>query len=98
MTKHLILLPLSTIIYISSAELLKIWNEREAALVAEEGTAMEKTLCGCLSTRPLAVSASLLTIYIMHSARMMIITVLAQNERMIFFPTVPPGTKGGDVG
>jgi formamidase len=24
--------------------------------VAEEGTAMEKTLCGCLATRPLAVS------------------------------------------
>ena len=39
-----------------SAELLKIWNEREAALVAEEGTAAEKTLCGCLATRPLAVS------------------------------------------
>ncbi len=40
----------------NSAELLKIWNEREASLVAEEGTAMEKTLCGCLATRPLAVS------------------------------------------
>lgn len=41
--------------HVSSAELLKIWNEREAALVAEEGTDMEKTLCGCLATRPLAV-------------------------------------------
>lgn len=37
-----------------SAELLKIWNTREAALVAEEGTAKEKTLCGVLATRPLA--------------------------------------------
>lgn len=33
-----------------------MWNDREATLVAEEGTAMEKTLCGCLATRPLAVS------------------------------------------
>lgn len=31
-----------------------MWNEREASLVAEEGTPEEKTLCGCLSTRPLA--------------------------------------------
>ena len=31
-----------------------MWNEREAALVAEEGTPAEKTLCGCLATRPLA--------------------------------------------
>ena len=31
-----------------------MWNEREAALCAEEGTPAEKTLCGCLSTRPLA--------------------------------------------
>jgi len=37
-----------------SHELLKIWNEREGALVAEEGTENEKTLCGCLHTRPLA--------------------------------------------
>lgn len=37
-----------------SAELLKMWNDREAALVAEEGTENEKTLCGCLHTRPLA--------------------------------------------
>merc|ERR1712151_1173162 len=37
-----------------SAELLKIWNERESALVAKEGTSSEKTLCGCLHTRPLA--------------------------------------------
>jgi formamidase len=37
-----------------SAELLEIWNKREAALVAEEGTDKEKTLCGCLHTRPLA--------------------------------------------
>jgi formamidase len=37
-----------------SAELLKMWNERESKLVSEEGTAEEKTLCGCLSTRPLA--------------------------------------------
>ena len=37
-----------------SAELLKIWNDREAALCAEEGTPQEKTLCGCLHTRPLA--------------------------------------------
>jgi formamidase len=37
-----------------SAELLKIWNTRESKLVAEEGTIHEKTLCGCLSTRPLA--------------------------------------------
>ena len=29
-----------------SAELLKIWNDREATLVSEEGTALEKTLCG----------------------------------------------------
>jgi len=37
-----------------SAELLKMWNDREKALVAEEGTAKEKTLCGVLATRPLA--------------------------------------------
>jgi len=37
-----------------SAELLKIWNDRESALCAEEGTPQEKTLCGCLATRPLA--------------------------------------------
>jgi formamidase len=37
-----------------NAELLHIWNQREAKLVAEEGTIHEKTLCGCLSTRPLA--------------------------------------------
>jgi formamidase len=37
-----------------SAELLTMWNDREGALVAEEGTAKEKTLCGCLLTRPLA--------------------------------------------
>jgi formamidase len=29
-----------------SAELLNMWNERESALVAEEGTEKEKTLCG----------------------------------------------------
>jgi hypothetical protein len=45
--------------HICSAELLKIWNEREASLVAEEGTDAEKTLCGCLATRPLAVSNQL---------------------------------------
>ena len=37
-----------------SAELLEIWNHRESALCAEEGTPDEKTLCGCLHTRPLA--------------------------------------------
>lgn len=37
-----------------SAELLKIWNDRESTLVSEEGTENEKTLCGCLATRPLA--------------------------------------------
>lgn len=37
-----------------SEELLKIWNDRESALCAEEGTPQEKTLCGCLLTRPLA--------------------------------------------
>eukprot|EP00747_Dinoflagellata_sp_TGD_P149419 gnl/TRDRNA2_/TRDRNA2_177008_c0_seq9.p1 gnl/TRDRNA2_/TRDRNA2_177008_c0~~gnl/TRDRNA2_/TRDRNA2_177008_c0_seq9.p1 ORF type:complete len:452 (-),score=96.09 gnl/TRDRNA2_/TRDRNA2_177008_c0_seq9:90-1445(-) len=37
-----------------SAELLKMWNDRETALVAEEGTPKEKTLCGVLATRPLA--------------------------------------------
>jgi len=37
-----------------SAELLKMWNDREKALVAEEGTPKEKTLCGVLATRPLA--------------------------------------------
>jgi len=37
-----------------SKELLDMWNTREAKLVKEEGTAEEKTLCGCLSTRPLA--------------------------------------------
>merc|ERR1711871_100901 len=31
-----------------------MWNDREKALVAEEGTAKEKTLCGVLATRPLA--------------------------------------------
>jgi formamidase len=31
-----------------------MWNERESILVAEEGTEKEKTLCGCLATRPLA--------------------------------------------
>jgi formamidase len=38
-----------------STELLKMWNDREAALVNEEGTSGEKTLCGCLHTRPLAL-------------------------------------------
>eukprot|EP00416_Gambierdiscus_australes_P000827 CAMPEP_0171130534 /NCGR_PEP_ID=MMETSP0766_2-20121228/121076_1 /TAXON_ID=439317 /ORGANISM="Gambierdiscus australes, Strain CAWD 149" /LENGTH=440 /DNA_ID=CAMNT_0011593787 /DNA_START=3 /DNA_END=1325 /DNA_ORIENTATION=+ len=37
-----------------SAELLKMWNDREKALVDEEGTSKEKTLCGVLATRPLA--------------------------------------------
>jgi formamidase len=37
-----------------SAELLKMWNDRESALCEEEGTPAEKTLCGCLHTRPLA--------------------------------------------
>jgi formamidase len=37
-----------------SAELLAMWNDREKTLVAEEGTEKEKTLCGCLLTRPLA--------------------------------------------
>jgi len=37
-----------------SAELLKMWNDREKTLVAEEGTAKQKTLCGVLHTRPLA--------------------------------------------
>jgi formamidase len=37
-----------------SAELLKMWNDREATLVSEEGTDKEKTLCGNLHTRPLA--------------------------------------------
>ena len=31
-----------------------MWNERESALVAEEGTAKQKTLCAILHTRPLA--------------------------------------------
>jgi formamidase len=31
-----------------------MWNERESALVNEEGTPEEKTLCGVLHTRPLA--------------------------------------------
>ena len=31
-----------------SAELLKIWNEREATLVAEEGTPSEKTHVFCV--------------------------------------------------
>jgi formamidase len=38
-----------------SAELLKMWNDRESALVNELGTSKEKTLCGCLHTRPLAL-------------------------------------------
>merc|ERR1712084_186092 len=37
-----------------SAELLKIWNERESALVAKEGTPQAPTLCKHLHTRPLA--------------------------------------------
>jgi len=37
-----------------SQELLDIWNSRESTLVSEEGTEAEKTLCGCLATRPLA--------------------------------------------
>ena len=37
-----------------SEELLAMWNQREAKLVAEEGTAEEKTLCKHLATRPLA--------------------------------------------
>mmetsp|Transcript_80290 Transcript_80290/g.236148 ORF Transcript_80290/g.236148 Transcript_80290/m.236148 type:complete len:453 (+) Transcript_80290:53-1411(+) len=37
-----------------SPELLKMWNDRETALVEEEGTPKEKTLCGVLHTRPLA--------------------------------------------
>jgi len=37
-----------------SHELLELWNKRETTLVNEEGTPEEKTLCGCLSTRPLA--------------------------------------------
>ena len=35
-------------------ELLEMWNKREAALCDELGTPEEKTLCGCLHTRPLA--------------------------------------------
>jgi len=37
-----------------SADLLQMWNRRESALCEEEGTPNEKTLCGCLHTRPLA--------------------------------------------
>ena len=37
-----------------SKELLAMWNEREAALVAEEGTPLQKTSCGYCHTRPLA--------------------------------------------
>lgn len=37
-----------------SAELLAMWNEREGALCAKEGTPEAPTLCGCLHTRPLA--------------------------------------------
>jgi len=37
-----------------SAELLKIWNDRESALVAKEGTPEAPTLCKHLHTRPLA--------------------------------------------
>jgi formamidase len=37
-----------------SHELLKMWNDREATLVSEEGTDKQKTLVGCLHTRPLA--------------------------------------------
>jgi len=37
-----------------SQELLEMWNEREAALVAEEGTIKEKTLVKHMATRPLA--------------------------------------------
>jgi len=37
-----------------SAELLKMWNDRESTLVKEEGTPREKTLCSHLATRPLA--------------------------------------------
>lgn len=37
-----------------SAELLDLWNARERALCAEEGTPTQKTLCGCLHMRPLA--------------------------------------------
>mmetsp|Transcript_17104 Transcript_17104/g.19788 ORF Transcript_17104/g.19788 Transcript_17104/m.19788 type:complete len:472 (-) Transcript_17104:170-1585(-) len=35
-------------------KLLSIWNERESKLCSELGTPEEKTLCGCLATRPLA--------------------------------------------
>lgn len=37
-----------------SAELLAIWNEREKALVDEEGTPAQKTSCSYCHTRPLA--------------------------------------------
>jgi formamidase len=37
-----------------SAELLAMWNEREKALVDEEGTPAQKTTCGYCHTRPLA--------------------------------------------
>jgi len=37
-----------------SAELLKMWNDRETALDAEEGTPKAKTLCSVMHTRPLA--------------------------------------------
>jgi len=37
-----------------SQALLDMWNERETALCAEEGTPAEKTLCAHLHTRPLA--------------------------------------------
>ena len=37
-----------------SQDLLDMWNSREATLVAEEGTAKEKTLCSIMATRPLA--------------------------------------------
>lgn len=74
-----------------SAELLKIWNEREASLVAEEGTPMEKTLCGCLATRPLAASG-------LYLVTQFIVPNSVSNYRMILLFTVSSRTQGGHAG
>ena len=74
-----------------SVELLKIWNEREASLVAEEGTAFEKTLCGCLATRPLAASdLNLVTQFFVPNS--------FSKCRLILSFIVSSGTQGGHAG
>jgi len=59
--------------------------------VAEEGTAMEKTLCGCLATRPLAVSIqSVIARFSVHIVALMLVSFQCLPE--------PKGAMLGKLG